>query len=107
MRYRVTFQERFDGAGNNTENPPEFINVEEGVVLDATYIQRDAPPSLHVQEVMDEDDSFLSRGTEVWEYEIAAGRDRDFIDALKNSEMVLEYIELDTVPGLGGDSVST
>jgi hypothetical protein len=56
---------------------------------------------------MDEDDSFLSRGTEVWEYEIAAGRDRDFIDALKNSEMVLEYIELDTVPGLGGDSVST
>jgi hypothetical protein len=103
MRYRVTFQERFDGEGNPTENPPAFVNVEDGVVLDATYIQTDEPPALHGQEVMDEDDNFLSRGTEVWEYEIAEGRDRDFINALRNSEMVIEYVELDTIPGLGGD----
>ena len=105
MRYRVTFQERFDGEGNNTENPPEFVDVMDGVVLDSAFIQRDAPESLHVQEVMDEVDNFLSRGTEVWEYEIADGRERDFIDALKNSKMVIEYIELDQVPGLGGESV--
>jgi hypothetical protein len=104
MRYRVTFQERFDSKGNRTDNPPAFVNVEDGVVLDATYIQTDEPPSLHVQEVMDEDDNFLNRGTEVWEYEIAEGRDRDFIDALRNSEMVIEYVELDTIPGLGGGS---
>ena len=103
MRYRVTFQERFDDQGNSTENPPAFVNVPDGVVLDATYIERDAPTNLHVQEVMDEDDSFLSRGTEVWEYEIADGRDRDFIDALRNSQMVIEYVEVDTLPGLGGD----
>ena len=103
MKYRVTFQERFDAEGNNTENPPEFVDVTDGVVLDSAFIQRDAPESLHVQEVMDEDDDFLSRGTEIWEYEIAEGRDGDFIDALKNSKMVIEYIALDQVPGLGGD----
>jgi hypothetical protein len=53
---------------------------------------------------MDEDDSFLSRGVEVWEYDIAEGRDRDFIDALRNSEMVIEYVELDNMPGLGSGS---
>lgn len=45
---------------------------------------------VYVQEVMDEDDSFESIATEVWEYDIAEGRDREFIDALKNSKMVIE-----------------
>jgi hypothetical protein len=97
MKYRVTFRERTDAVGNPSENPPAFVEPElmDGVVLDATIVERIEPESLHVQEVMDEDDSFLSVGTEVWEYDIAEGRDQEFIDALKNSQMVIEYEALE------------
>jgi hypothetical protein len=100
MKYRVTFVERTDGLGNPTENPPEFVEPElmDGVVLDAVFVERLEPESLHVQEAMDEDDSFLSMGTEVWEYDIADGREREFLDALKNSKMVVEYEALEDEP---------
>jgi hypothetical protein len=100
MKYRVTFVERNDGAGNRTENPPEFVDPElmDGVVLDAVFVERFEPDAMHVQEVMDEDDSFLSVGTEIWEYDVADGRDREFLDALKNSKMVLEWEELEDEP---------
>ena len=64
-------------------------------MLDSTFVGRIEPDSLHVQEVMDEDDAFRSVGTEVWEYDIADGRTPEFIDALKNSKMVVEYESLD------------
>ena len=98
MKYRVTFLERTDKAGNPSEDPPKFVEPEltDGVVLDAAFVERFEPDSLHGQEVMDEDDSFLSIGTEVWEYDVADGRDRDFTDALKNSRMVVEYEEIDS-----------
>ena len=97
MKYRVTFVERTDGVGNPTENPPEFVEPEltDGVVLDSRFVERFEPESMHVQEVMDEDDSFLSIGTEVWEYDVADGRERDFTDALKNSKMVIDYEEVE------------
>ena len=97
MKYQVSFRERTDAAGNATENPPAFVEPElmDGIVLDATLVERIEPDSLHGQEVMDEDDDFLSIGTEVWEYDIAEGRDQEFIDALKNSQMVMEYEALD------------
>lgn len=100
MKYRVTFLERTDEHGNPSENPPEFVEPElmDGVVLDATFVERLEPENLHVQEVMDEDDSFLSVGSEVWEYDIADGRDREFTDALKNSQMVIEYETLEDEP---------
>ena len=100
MKYRVTFAERTDGFGNPTERPPEFVEPElmDGVVLDAVFVERIEPDAMHVQEVMDEDDSFLSIGTEVWEYDIADGRDREFTDALKNSQMVIEYETLEDEP---------
>lgn len=100
MKYRVTFMERTDGAGNPTENPPEFVDPElmDGVVLDAAFVERFEPQNMHVQEVMDEDDSFLSVGSEVWEYDIADGRDQEFLDALKNSQMVIEYESLEDEP---------
>ena len=100
MKYRVTFQERTDGLGNPSENPPAFVEPElmDGVVLDATFVERFEPDNLHVQEVMDEDDSFLSIGTEVWEYDIADGREQEFIDALKNSKMVIDYESLEDEP---------
>ena len=100
MKYRVTFMERTDKVGNPSEDPPEFVEPEltDGVVLDATFVERLEPQNLHVQEVMDEDDSFLSVGTEVWEYDVADGRDRDFTDALRNSKMVVEYEPIEEEP---------
>jgi hypothetical protein len=98
MRYRVTFAERFGAEGQSTEQPAQFVEVSEGVVQDAVFVERFAPDNLHVQEVMDEDDSFLSRGTEVWEYDITEGREREFLEALQNSQRVIEYVELDAVP---------
>ncbi len=100
MKYRVTFVERTDGRGNPSENPPEFVEPEltDGVVLDAVFVERFEPDNLHNEEVMEEDDSFLSVGTEVWEYDIAEGRDREFIDALKNSQMVIDYEALEDEP---------
>ncbi len=59
-----------------------FVEVLDGVVLNAAKAEVIEPAGLHSQEVMDEDDAFLSIGTEVWEYEVADGRQQEFIDAL-------------------------
>ncbi len=97
MKYQVSFHERTDAKGQPSENPPEFVEPEldEGIVLDATFVERIEPDNLHVQEVADEDDDFLSMGTEVWEYDVADGREKEFEDALKNSKMVMEFEVLD------------
>jgi hypothetical protein len=97
MKYRVTFLERTGADGAPTERQPEFLEPElmDGMVLDALFVERFEPDSLHGQGVMDEDDDFLSIGTEVWEYDIAEGRDQEFVDAMKNSQMVIEYQTLD------------
>jgi hypothetical protein len=102
MKYRVVFMERTDKAGNPSEDPPKFLVPEltDDIVLDATFVERFEPDSLHGQEVMDEDDSFLSVGTEIWEYNIADGCDREFTDALKNSKMVVEYEEIEDEPDM-------
>jgi hypothetical protein len=47
---------------------------------------------------LEEDDSFLSVGSETWDYEVADGREDEFIAALKNSQMVMEYVRLDEEP---------
>ena len=97
MKYQVTFRQRNDVHGNTSENPPEFVEPElvDGVVLDAAFVERIEPDNLHVEENMEEDDDFLSLGSEVWEYDIAEGRNQEFEDALKNSQMVMDYEVLD------------
>src|SRR5690348_14521728 len=99
MKYRVAFMERTDAAGNKTENPPDYVELDlaDGVVLDRAFIERVEPDALHGQDVMEEDDDFESVAAEVWEYDVADGRDQDFIDALKNSKMVMEYETLDDI----------
>lgn len=91
--------ERTDAEGKRTENPTEYVELDlmDGVVLDQVFVERIEPDNLHVQEVADEDDSFESIATEVWEYDVADGRDQEFIDALKNSQMVMEYEAIDDV----------
>jgi len=97
MRYRVTFMERTGATGQPSEFPPGYAAIEtgEGVVLDRTFVDRTEPDALHGEEELDEDDSFLSVGSETWDYEIADGRQHEFLDALKNSQMAIECVPLD------------
>lgn len=95
MTYRVTFRKRFNREGEPADNPIEFLDLPEGVVEDAEFSEMIEPDNLHVEERMEEDDDFQSLGTEIWEMEVADGRDDEFITALKNSRMVLDYVALD------------
>jgi len=97
MTYRVTFMERTGAKGQPSEFPPGYVAIEtaDGVVLDKTFVERTEPEALHGEEELDEDDSFLSVGSETWDYEIADGRQDEFLAALKNSQMAMECIPLD------------
>ena len=92
MRYRVVFRERTNATGVPAEEPSEFLTnqLSDGVILDATMVERGIPPALHTSS-MEEDDDFLSLETEAWDYDVASDRQDEFVDALKNSEMVVEY----------------
>jgi len=99
MTFEVTFRKRFDPKGEPMDRPETFVLAPEGVILDAQPARLDDPPAKHSQEVLDEDDNFESLGTEVWEFEVADGREQEFIAALENSRMVLEYDQIDDVVG--------
>ena len=98
MRYRVTFLERTNAAGQPSEFPPDYLSIQvpDGVILDKTFVERDEPAAVHVEEALEEDDSFLSIGSETWDYEIASGRERDFLDAVKNSRVAMECIPVES-----------
>ncbi len=100
MKYRVTFMERTDGSGEPSEVPTEYLEIEtaDGVVLDKAFIERDKPEAMHNEESLEEDDSFLSVGSETWDYDVADGREQEFLDAVKNSQMVFECVALDDGP---------
>ncbi len=100
MTYRVTFMERTNGSGQPSEFPPDYVVIDlaDGVVLDQTFVERTEPSALHSEESLEEDDSFLSVGSETWDYEVADDRGDDFIAALENSQMVMEYVRLDEAP---------
>ncbi len=58
-------------------------------------VEQIEPDSVHVEENMEEDDDFLPFGSEVWEYEVADGREKEFETALDESGVVLEYDQID------------
>ena len=95
MTYKVTFRKRFDGEGEESDRPETFVQVPDGVVLNATKSEVIDPPALHSQDILDEDDNFESLGTETWEYEVADGREQEFLAALENSRMVIQYEEIE------------
>ena len=95
--YKVTFTKRFNSEGEEWDRPETFVQVTDGVVLNAAKAEVIEPAAMHSQEVLDEDDAFLALGTEVWEYEIADGREQEFIDALELSRKVLQYEQMDEV----------
>jgi hypothetical protein len=95
--YKVTYAKRFNSEGEEADRPESFAEFPDGVVLNASKAEVIEPPGLHSQDVMDEDDAFLAVGTEVWEYEVASGREQEFIDALELSQKVLQYEQMDEV----------
>jgi hypothetical protein len=101
MTYRVTFMERTNTAGDPTERPTEYlwIDASDGVILDKRLVERDQPAALHNEESLEEDDDFLSVGSETWDYNIAVGREEEFLAAVKNSQMAFGCIPLDNEAG--------
>ena len=97
MRYRVTFAKRFEPDGEpSTIGPTNFLDLADGVVEEKAIVETLEPESMHSQEVMDEDDAFLGRAAaEVWEYEVADGRQDEFVAALVASGTVMEYDRMD------------
>ena len=89
--------ERTSVTGRSSESPTDYVAIElpDGVVLEKLLIDRTEPEALHSEESLEEDDSFLSVGCETWDYEIDDGREDEFIAALKNSQIVMEYVRLD------------
>jgi hypothetical protein len=103
MKYRVVFRERSDLRGEPADNPPSFLEPEldDETVLDAVFVGRTQPDALHSSDRIEEDDGFLSVGAEVWEYDVAEGKDEAFQDALRNSGMVMEFEALESGDELG------
>ena len=104
MIYRVTFMERTDEAGEATENPTDYlaIQVSDGVILNRSFLQRDKPLALHSEEKLDEDNSFLSIGSETWDYEVADDRQDEFEQAMRRSQMVMEFVKLENIDEIEG-----
>ncbi len=94
--YRVTFMQRTGASGEPSERPTDYVAIDlaDGVVIDKQFVERTEPEAMHVEESLEEDDSFLSVGSEAWDYSVANGREDEFIAALENSQMVTEYVRL-------------
>jgi hypothetical protein len=97
MRYRVIYRKRFNREGEEADAPQTFLNVADGVVLDSEFVEQIEPPNLHVEDAMEEDDDFLSFGSEIWEYDVADGRDQEFKDAVLNSKMAMELERVEDI----------
>jgi hypothetical protein len=98
MKYRVVFRERADRMGEKADDPASFLDtqLDDETVLDAVFVGRLDPDALHSSDRMEEDDAFLSLNGEIWEYDVAEGKDQEFKDALANSGMVMEFEPLES-----------
>lgn len=96
MRFRVTFMERTNASGEPDESPPDYvaIDVPDGVILDRAFVERTKPDAMHSEDALEEDDDFLSVGSETWDYDIADGRQDEFLAAVKNSQIAMECVVL-------------
>lgn len=95
MRYQVTFKKRFNQQGDGSDSPQVLLNLPDGVVEEAEVVEQIQPDSVHVEEEMDEDDDFIPFGSEIWEFQIADGREDEFVMSLKESGVVIEYDLID------------
>jgi hypothetical protein len=99
MRYRVAFEKRFQSDGDESVLDPSSeldVYLADGVVASKAFVERFEPEALHSQEVLDEDDAFLGlAGSEIWEYDVVDQRATEFEDAIRNSQMVMEFEVVD------------
>ncbi len=103
MKYRVIFRGRSDQQGEKADEPSSFLDtqLDDETVLDSVFVGRIQPDALHSSDLIEEDDGFLSLGSEIWEYDVAEGKDEDFKNALLNSGMVMEVEPLESSDELG------
>lgn len=103
MKYRVVFRERSDWKGEKAEDPTGFVDAQipPDTILDCRFVGRNGPEAQHSSDVIEEDDAFLSLGSEIWEYDVADGKDDQFKDALLNSGVVMEFEPLESPGELG------
>ena len=92
--YRVTFRKRFNQDGEGSDAPVTFLDLADGVVIDSSFVEAIEPDNLHNEEKMDEDDDFMSMGTEIWDFDVAQHAQQEFKDSLVNSGVVIEFEEL-------------
>ena len=102
MKYKVTFRKRFTPAGEPADDPKSLVSTADGVVEDAEFVEIIEPAGLGVAEDLNEgsgsqesnDNGFLGLGTETWVFDVAEGREKEFTDALAESEVVLDFEEI-------------
>ena len=79
--------------------------MSDGVVAEKMFVEQLETDADHGEETLDEDDDFLgSAAPEIWEYEVVDARVAEFEEALKNSDLVLEYDVVDTEATTAEDS---
>jgi hypothetical protein len=93
MTYRVVFRERASPKKGTAENPLAFLqnDFSDAIVRNSTFVLRNDPEAKHISDQLEGDEEFLGLGTEIWEYEVAEGRDQEFKDALLNSGSIVEF----------------
>lgn len=93
MKYRVVFRERAGASRGVAQNPIAFLqgSLPDSVVRDSKFVLRNDPEFKNSSDHSEDDTEFRHLGTEVWEYEVADGRDQDFKDALLNSGSIIEF----------------
>jgi hypothetical protein len=103
MKYRVVFRERSNQEGEKADDPASFLDtqLDDETVLDATPVGRLGSDAQHSSDVLEEDDSFLSLNGEIWEYDVADGKEEAFKEALLNSGMVMDFEPLESSDELG------
>ena len=102
MKYKVTFRKRFTPEGEPADDPKSLVSSEDGVIQDQEFIEILEPAGIGVAGDLNagtgsqesNDSGFLGFGTETWVYDIAEGREREFLNALEESEVVLDFEEV-------------
>jgi hypothetical protein len=93
MKYRVVFRERVGNDRSSGRNPVEFLqnNSFGSVIRSSRFVLRNDPEFKPVSDSPEDNLEFQHLGTEVWEYDVAEGRDQEFKDALLNSGSFVEF----------------
>ncbi|MFL6350339.1 MAG: hypothetical protein ACJ74Z_00605 [Bryobacteraceae bacterium] len=77
-------------------------------MADKVFVGRFEPASKHNQEVLDEDDAWLGlAAAELWDYDIVDGCEQDFVDAMRNSETVMEFSVIEETSVDPEDAIGT